>query len=73
MNVFLKIEIPLPECKITIRFDPSNHAIDPANPAAGFVAVSDPTGCVNSRVHFDVREIEPGESESIVIGEWVNY
>ena len=66
MNVFLKIEIPLPECKITVRFDPSKSDI-------GNAIINDPQGCLNSRIHFDVREIEPGESESIVIGEWVNY
>ena len=66
MNVLLRIDIPLPECKITIRIDPVNHA-------AGDVIISDPQGCLNSRIHFDVREIEPGESESIIIGEWENY
>ncbi len=61
MSALLTIKKSLSHCKITVRFDSSKHngvCIPPD-------AMADIKG-----VAFDVKEIEPGEAESVVI-EWM--
>ena len=59
MNALLTIETWIPPCTITVRVDLSKHS-------AG-VQTSEGTLINTEFVHFDVREVEPGEPESIVI------
>lgn len=59
MNALLTIETWIPPCTITVRVDLSKHS----------VGVWTPEGTLMNTafVHFDVREVESGEPESIVI------
>ena len=62
MNALLTIETGLSLCKITVRMDSSKHNI----------GVDIPPGVFDEfdNVYFDVKEIEPGENESIVISSY---
>ena len=59
MNALLTIETWIPPCTITVRVDLSKHS----------AGVEIPEGALANTelVHFDVREVEPGKPESIVI------
>ena len=59
MNALLTIETWIPPCTITVRVDLSKHS----------AGVQIPEGILMNTafVHFDVREVESGEPESIVI------
>ena len=57
MSALLTINAPLRGAKITVRFDGSKH--NGACITNEFVE--------QTWLHFDVKEIEPGEPESIVI------
>ncbi len=58
MSALLTINVPLRDVMITVRFDGSiqRNGVDVIAEAAEQLAC-----------HFDVREVEPGELETIVI------
>ena len=60
MSALLTIKKSLSHCKITVRFDSSKHD--------GVCIPSDAMVDIKG-VTFDVKEVEPGEVESVVI-EW---
>ena len=59
MNALLTVETWIPPCTITVRVDLSKHSVGVLIPKGALINTE--------FVHFDVREVEPDEPESIVI------